>query len=203
MTKDIAKVVCIALFVVLAASCTRGLPRKADRHLNERNTQSGSVDSAKYSSRDLGNTADKVWPDPVYSQSAILKEQVYSIEHIQQHLSEALRLADHEGVTCVNFTKLTRALCPLAQNVIHFRTIGDGIRVTFSDDVNLQAVIEHMRCHHAYGHKNKFKDMNTSPLYLKKVEFSLNSAGLAVEIVSNDANTVTDIIETALKRMLS
>jgi hypothetical protein len=73
-------------------------------------------------------------------------------EHAAEHLAAAQELEAFEMEECASFPPETRGLCPLTGQVEgRCERVDDGVVVRFRSDVNVEAALDHVRCHIAFA----------------------------------------------------
>ena len=152
-----------------------------------------AYDPNAVASRPTSTTSQNfAWGTETYNPTAV------HLEHAKQHheVAEAHHKAAHALETfteaeCSEFPPKTRALCPLMSVVAAEADIEGGAKLTLKPGVPIQAVLAHMRCHHAFARHQGHEGMPGCPLYLKNLEFAVD--GNSVTITSDDAATVNEI----------
>ena len=98
------------------------------------------------------------------------------VEHARAHERAAAELERFEEQECRGFAPEVRAACPLLLHVEDIVDVPGGVRVRFAGEVNVAAVVAHMRCHLAYARARGF-EIETCPLYVRgtRVERLLDS----------------------------
>jgi hypothetical protein len=144
------------------------------------------------------STANEYWPQLVYnpagSHDRMGKEYE---EHVQRHIEAAKLLADFEEATCIKFPKSVRVVCPLRGQVSRVEDIDKGARIHLIKSHPIQAILDHMLCHQAFGLSVGHKGMPECPLYLKGIQIRLSSGGNAVEITSDEPQVASEIVRRA------
>ncbi len=144
---------------------------------------------------DYGFIAQDMGPGTIYNPTDYHRQQAQSHqEHARQHETAAAALEQFEEEECASIHKKVRHLCPFIGTVEKIEETGNGARLFIRDDVNIDGVLAHARCHHAYGAKQGHVDMPACPLYLKRVTIEKTDDG-AIEILSDDPTTAKEALE--------
>lgn len=114
-------------------------------------------------------------------------------EIAREHRTAARTLESYTAAECAEFPPATRPVCPLLTVVTREDDVPHGARLVLADGVPPKAVLDHMRCHHAFARENGYSGMPACPLYLEKVQMSLAPDEKSILITSDDAATVKEI----------
>ena len=166
---------------------------RADEHAGRYDPESKEPRPASYGSPGTAGEDTFVYGERTYNPTAAHKQHAAEHrEHARQHEEAARALEGYEAKQCSDFPPATRKVCPLLHVVSRVEEIPEGARLVLSSGVSVEAVLAHMRCHHAFGGTRGHAGMSTCPLYLKGVEFRRSGEG-AVEIVADDNATIVEI----------
>lgn len=114
------------------------------------------------------------------------------LEHARQHLDAAELLETYEAAECGMSPSDERVTCPLLQETSRIEDIRGGVRIHLVEGANAERVVNHMRCHHAFGRARGFQDMDACPLYLKKLRVRQVAPGV-IELTSGRATTAAEL----------
>lgn len=117
------------------------------------------------------------------------------------HAAAARELERFEEAECTKFEPLMRSECPFWYGVAEVEDIPGGALLRLRPGISADAVLEHMRCHHAFGRARGFSNMPACPLYLRGIELR-PQGDHAVAIVGGDPSNV-DAIRTRSRSHLS
>ncbi len=113
-------------------------------------------------------------------------------EHAKQHQQTAQLLATFEEAECMRSPEHDRATCPILVVVSRVENIRTGVRLYLVPGVDTQQVVNHMRCHHAFGRVHGFEEMDACPLYLQQLQIREVEPGV-IELTGRGANRVEEI----------
>ena len=116
-------------------------------------------------------------------------------ETAEAHRKAAEALESFTDGECAKFPPKTRSVCPIMSVVTAAEDVKGGAKLTLKDGVPTDAVLAHMRCHHAFAAQEGHKGMPGCPLYLKNLE--LNADGKSITITSEDTATEKEIRKRA------
>lgn len=108
----------------------------------------------------------------------------------RDHLRAAKKLEGFEEAQCRSFPPEIRSYCPLQGQVVSASNIPNGVRVSFAEGVNMNAVIAHMRCHMAFALAQGREGMDECPLYLEGIEVERSGRGREVDLTAESASVV-------------
>lgn len=103
----------------------------------------------------------------------------------REHLEMARELESFERRECRAFPPATRALCPLLGPIEAVEEIEGGVRLQFAADVDVNAVVAHMRCHVAFARTRDHVGMDECPLYLETVRIQRLARTRSVDLVAS------------------
>jgi hypothetical protein len=126
-----------------------------------------------------------------------LQKAIDDREIAREHEAAAVALESFTDAECAEFPSATRKVCPLLTVVVQEQDIAGGVRLFLADGTLPSAVLDHMRCHHAFAREKGYSGMPECPLYLKDVDMSLDPDGKTVLITSRDAATAVEIRQRA------
>lgn len=115
--------------------------------------------------------------------------------HAEQHRQAAQELLTYEQEQCAHFPEETRSTCPLMGQIEAVEDVEGGARITFYDDVPLQAAVDHMRCHFAFARSVGREGMDSCPLYLEGVSIEVDTEGHAVTLETDNSEDVESLRE--------
>jgi hypothetical protein len=110
--------------------------------------------------------------------------------HAEQHDQAGQTLMAYEETHCAKFPEETRSSCPLMGQVKAVEDIEGGVRITFHDDVPMQATVDHMQCHFAFARAEGYDGMQSCPLYLEGVTVEAQDEGQSVTLTTDEAEAV-------------
>ena len=113
-------------------------------------------------------------------------------KHAKQHEQTAQLLATFEEAECMRSPEHDRATCPILVVVSRVENIRTGVRLYLAPGVDTQQVVNHMRCHHAFGRVHGFEEMDACPLYLQQLQIREVEPGV-IELTGRGANRVEEI----------
>jgi hypothetical protein len=134
-----------------------------------------------------------LYPQATYNPTAHHVDAASSrFAHARAHEAAAAELERFEEEECRGFPPTTRAACPLLLHVEDLVDVPGGVRLRFASEVNVGAVVAHMRCHLAYARTRGF-EVPTCPLYVKgtRVERVLDSR--VVDVLGSDRAAADEI----------
>ena len=110
--------------------------------------------------------------------------------HAEQHAEAAAELENFRAVECGKIPPATRAVCPLVGAVERVEDVHDGVRLVLFPDARTDAVVEHMRCHYAFGREPGRQGMDQCPLYVRDIRIERGADGRSVTITSSYAQSI-------------
>ena len=113
-------------------------------------------------------------------------------KHAKQHEQTAQLLATFEEAECARSPEQDRAACPILVAVRRVENIRTGVRLYLVPGVDTQQVVNHMRCHHAFGRVHGFHEMDACPLYLPQLQMRQVGPGV-IELTGRGVNRVEEI----------
>lgn len=122
-----------------------------------------------------------------------LEEAETHEEHAKQHEQAAQKLVGFENEHCEKFPEESRAQCPLMGQVRAVEEVDDGAKLMVAEEVDLDAIEDHMRCHFAYARTVGYEGMDTCPLYLEDLSIDSSEEDHAVFIRTSDASNVEQV----------
>lgn len=117
--------------------------------------------------------------------------------HAEQHREAAEALLEYEEKHCQKFPEETRATCPLMGQVASAENVDGGVRMSFREGVNFEAMADHIRCHYAFARTEGHEGMATCPLYVKKIEIDSDAESKTVTITAEGDEAVEKVRERA------
>jgi hypothetical protein len=88
------------------------------------------------------------------------------LEHAQAHRDRAQALRDYEEVECSRFSESARSACPFLLGLDTIEDVEGGARLTFADQADVAAVVDHIRCHLAFVAAQGGEDIDDCALYV-------------------------------------
>lgn len=113
-------------------------------------------------------------------------------KHAKQHEQSARLLETFEEAECARSPGQERAACPILVAVSRVENIRAGVRMYLVPGVDTQQVLNHMRCHHAFGRVHGFEEMDACPLYLQQLQIREVEPGV-IELTGRGINRVEEI----------
>lgn len=113
-------------------------------------------------------------------------------KHAMQHRQAAKVLETFEEAECARSPDQERIICPILAQVSRVEDIRMGARLYLVEGSDTAQVVNHMRCHNAFGRAHGFEEMDGCPLYLKHLTIRQVSPGI-VELVGTNASTAQQI----------
>jgi len=107
-------------------------------------------------------------------------------------LAAAAELERFTQAECAQFAPESRKVCPLIGNVVRVEEIEGGVRLGMRQGMQLDTVVAHMRCHHAFGREHG-AGVHDCPLYITGIQVGLGSDGKSVTLTSRDPRSVDTI----------
>ena len=135
--------------------------------------------------------ADSDWPEHIYDLNQAYQARLHR-NHADRHLEAARLLEVYEFGECGAFRAEARVVCPLWGPVVRTEEIPSGIRLHLHQSVSAEALLQHMRCHHAFARAHGLIGMESCPLYVSGIRITLASDE-AIDVTSEDAATVEEI----------
>jgi hypothetical protein len=144
-----------------------------------------------YSASDTNYFNDYHWGADTYnSTERHLRHGERHRLHADAHEGAARELKTYEELQCGAFPVETRQLCPLLGQVESVEDVPGGVRIRFSEGVDVNAAVAHMRCHLAFARSKGRSGMDSCPLYLAGIEISRAAARPEVDLLADDASTL-------------
>ncbi len=113
--------------------------------------------------------------------------------HASDHQAAAEALEAFEEGECAAFSSTTRAACPLLGQLESVEDIEGGVRLRFLEEINFQAVSDHVRCHLAFGRTRGYEGMTNCPLYLRGLQVRPVTESRSLELTTDDPEVVTEL----------
>jgi len=113
-------------------------------------------------------------------------------KHADEHRRAAELLDTFEAAECTRSPHQDRAMCPILEDVVRVENTRTGVRLFLIEGADTEKVVNHMRCHHAFGKARGFEDMESCPLYLKQVRIHVVQPGV-IEMTSGRSGTAAEI----------
>jgi hypothetical protein len=121
----------------------------------------------------------------------VLRSGAYS-KHATQHKQSAELLETFEEAECAMSPGQERATCPILVAVSRVEDIRTGVRLYLVAGADTAQVVNHMRCHHAFGRVHGFDEMDACPLYLQQLHIREVEPGV-IELTGRGTNRVKEI----------
>jgi hypothetical protein len=202
-----------ALAIALAAGCaatTNGVDPDEMTAASHREESSRTRLQAEAQARKYDESRDQEWsatggpqcrdvsfPSRVYNPTRKYRAQADALRrHADQHLAAAAELERFTQAECAQFSPEIRKQCPLIGNVVGVEEIESGVSLELRQGMPLDAVVAHMRCHHAFGREHG-AGVHDCPLYIAGIQVELGSDGKSVTITSRDPRSVDTIRKRA------
>lgn len=112
--------------------------------------------------------------------------------HAIQHRRAAELLETFEEAECALSPDQERPVCPLLVDVVRIEDVSLGVRFQLVEGVDVEEVVRHMRCHHAFGRAHGFENMEACPLYLKRLHIRKVGAQV-VEVAGDNTSSAREI----------
>lgn len=109
------------------------------------------------------------------------------------HRQAAATLENWEEQECGEFPAATRSACPLIGNVASVQDVDKGVRITFAQSANIEAVIAHVKCHRAFAAVHGFEGMESCPMYVKAVNVDADETAHTVTFTVDDPDLVENL----------
>lgn len=90
-------------------------------------------------------------------------------KHANEHRQRAELLEAFEASECTRSPHQDRAMCPILEEVVRVENTRRGVRLFLIEGADTEKVVNHMRCHHAFGKAMAFHEMKSCPLYLNEI----------------------------------
>ncbi|MGB5809575.1 MAG: hypothetical protein WBG86_03535, partial [Polyangiales bacterium] len=113
-------------------------------------------------------------------------------KHAIQHRRAAELLETFEEAECAMSPEQERTVCPLLVDVTRVEEVSMGVRFHLVEGVDIAQVVNHMRCHHAFGRAHGFEEMEACPLYLKRIRIRKVDAQV-VEVTGDSTSSAREI----------
>lgn len=113
-------------------------------------------------------------------------------QHAIQHRRAAELLETFEEAECAMSPDQERPVCPLLVDVARVEDVSMGVRFHLVEGIDVDQVVSHMRCHHAFGRAHGFENMEACPLYLKRIRIRKVGAQ-AVEVAGDSTTSAREI----------
>lgn len=91
-------------------------------------------------------------------------------KHAADHAAAAEALARSEEDACKSIAPASRASCPLLGPVVAVEDIPTGVRISLRKGTDVEAFVEHVRCHLAFANTRGREGMDHCPLYLPGIQ---------------------------------
>jgi len=109
----------------------------------------------------------------------------------EEHRQAAETLESFEEAECASFPSETRVLCPLMGQLASAEDVPGGVKLSFNEGVNVEAVTAHLRCHTAYAATHGREGMTHCPMYVEGAAIGTDEG--AVLITTGTAGAVSDV----------
>lgn len=116
----------------------------------------------------------------------------------EDHRAAAEALEKFEAQQCRGFTPEVRAACPLLGPVLRAEPIEGGVRLELEPEVDTDRLVDHVRCHFAFGRTRAHAGMPHCPLYLEDVRVE-RAGPSAIELTTPNAGDVDELRRRALE----
>ncbi|GEM_PF-741948 len=166
---------------------------KADEAQREAARRAAKAAGEKPRPYAYGLTSGYSFPVALYNPTDPADRARHHRELAARHRAAAEALERFERGTCAAFPPRTRAVCPVARAVSHTQHVDGGLRLFVRAGLPLQAVVAHMRCHHAYGRTRAFAGMPDCPLYIKGLRVRADRASRSVDLTVDDRASVREL----------
>ena len=113
--------------------------------------------------------------------------------HAREHEAAAADLESFEATECKNLAPKTRAACPTLGPASQIEDLANGVRIHFPAGTDVDAVVEHMRCHLAFARARGFTTVGDCPLYIKGIEINQAADGAAVDVTGASRRVAGEI----------
>jgi hypothetical protein len=115
-------------------------------------------------------------------------------EEAHQHRRAARTLEHAERTACGDTPASARAACPVLGPLTTLHDIPGGVRATFADPTQVDAVVERMRCHFAYEQTRGFDPATSCEIYMRGVNIKRAPQDPAsVDITSPDPGDADEL----------
>lgn len=91
-------------------------------------------------------------------------------KHAADHSAAADALKRFKEDACEGIAPDSRASCPLLGPVVAVDEIPTGVRISLRQGTDVEALVEHIRCHLAFGNTRGREGMDRCPLYLPGIQ---------------------------------
>lgn len=166
----------------------------AEQHRAAATAATAETDRAERSTTSFeprGNDAhglvDSMYGTDVYDLGAAPRDAHQSMA--AAHASAAQELESFEHEQCAAFPTQTRTRCPLLGTVKVATPIENGVQLELFPGVNREAVVAHVKCHHAFARSQGFEGMPSCPLYLRGLHVEESETGV---VITTDKPEVVD-----------
>jgi len=180
--------------------------RAAAEHATKYDPDARKIASAPGGTVWYGEGYEYYWPDDLddggwsqYVYNPVLNHQSTAAEHREhasQHRAAARELDDFEKAECFAFDEDVRATCPLLGLSYRVEDIESGVRIEIEDEIPLDAVYMHMRCHYAFGRANGREGMTDCALYIMSLAIE-RSGERTLDLTTTDALLVGELRKRA------
>jgi hypothetical protein len=124
------------------------------------------------------------------------------LRHAEQHERAAAALERFEDAQCGALPADTRAACPLLLEVVQIVNVPGGVRIVFTREVPLDAIVARMQCHLAYARTRGYDTADDCPLYVRGVRIERIPGLPAIDILARDPATIEQIRSRARKEAI-
>lgn len=144
--------------------------------------------------------SDRDWNDDLYwdmqQYNPSIRHGLEAEEHerrAREHLEMARKLESFERRECRAFPSQTRALCPLLGPIESVEEIEGGVRLHLAADVDVNAVVAHMRCHVAFARTRDHAGMDQCPLYLENVRIQRLARTRSIDLIASGDAAIREL----------
>ncbi len=114
----------------------------------------------------------------------------------KQHAAAADELNGFKEQECAEVGEDIRHLCPFIGTVNRVERTKRGARLYFKEDVDVNQLYTHARCHHAFGAHGGYENMPDCPLYMKNVSMELDDDN-SIVLSSKEDGAAEEILRRA------
>jgi hypothetical protein len=170
----------------------RSHERSAEAHEEHYDPNASKPSQSSYGERQLGAEFEYSMStyNPTREHLGLAGEQ-REIAH--QHSEAAAELERFAEAECGKFPPQSRAACPVLGGVGAAEDVPSGSRLHLAEGASARAVLDHMRCHHAFARMKGYDGMPQCPMYLPDVEMLAAADGTSITITSKDPRTAAEI----------
>lgn len=112
-------------------------------------------------------------------------------DHAGAHRAVAEDLRAYEEGACGHFPVSTRAACPLLLGLESIDDVDGGVRMRFSEGVDVAPIVEHIRCHIAFSAARGTEGMEHCALYVPGA--SVRADGTNVTLTTDQAEHAVEL----------